>query len=148
MSLLDQPKICLTLPRTSDRNLIAELASRGIKLTDVGQDTPPLSVLLGADVLGRIEILTSGISAIETLLGWTILRLGKKKQSVNMVTLALQNIELPKIWDLEVLGIKDPIQRKNKSILAEETLLHFKETVKLKDLRYEIDLPWLSGHSR
>ncbi|XP_055936869.1 uncharacterized protein LOC129966468 [Argiope bruennichi] len=122
MSLLDQPKICSTLPRISDRNLIAELASQGIKLTYVGQDTPPIRVLLGADVLGRIltgrvEILASGISAIETLLGWTILGLGKKKQSVYMVTLALQNIELPKIWDLEVLGIKDPIERKNKSIL-------------------------------
>ncbi|KAF8786055.1 hypothetical protein HNY73_009944 [Argiope bruennichi] len=137
--------------KDSDRNLIAELASRRIKLTDVGQDTPPIRVLLGADVLGRIligriEILASGISAIETLLGWTILGLGKKKQSVNVVTLALQNIELPKIWDLEVLEIKDPIERKNKSILAEETLLHFKETVKLKDLRYEVALPWLSDH--
>ncbi|XP_055928545.1 uncharacterized protein LOC129959681 [Argiope bruennichi] len=151
MSLLDLPKICSTLPRISDRNLFAELASRGIKLTDVGQDTPSIRVLLGADVLGRIligriEILASGISAIETLLGWTILGLGKKKQSVNVVTLALQNIELPKIWDLEVLEIKDPIERKNKSILAEETLLHFKETVKLKDLRYEVALPWLSDH--
>ncbi|GFT19639.1 transposable element Tc1 transposase [Nephila pilipes] len=52
MSLLDQPKVCSTLPRISDRNLIAELASRGIKLTDVGQDTPPIRVLLGADMLG------------------------------------------------------------------------------------------------
>ncbi|GFU48524.1 transposable element Tc1 transposase [Nephila pilipes] len=81
MSFLDQPKICSTLPRISDRNLIAELAFRGIKLTGVGQDTPPIRVLMGADVLGRIltgriEILTSGISAIETLLGWTILGLG------------------------------------------------------------------------
>ncbi|KAF8795507.1 hypothetical protein HNY73_000001, partial [Argiope bruennichi] len=152
MSLLDQPKIFSTLPRISDRNLIAELASRGIKLIDVGQDTPPIRVLLGADVLGRIltgrvEILAFGISAIETLLVWTILGLGKKKQSVYMVTLALQNIELPKIWDLEVLGIKDPIERKNKSILAEETLLHFKETVKLKrSTKYEVEIPLVIGH--
>ncbi|GFQ96995.1 transposable element Tc1 transposase [Trichonephila clavata] len=78
VSLLDQPKICSTLPRIRDENLLAELASRGIKLTDVGRDTPPITILLGADVLGsiltgRIQILTSGVSAVETLFGWTIL---------------------------------------------------------------------------
>ncbi|GFQ96590.1 transposable element Tc1 transposase [Trichonephila clavata] len=41
VSLLNQPKICSTLPRIRDENLLAELASRGIKLTDVGRDTPP-----------------------------------------------------------------------------------------------------------
>ncbi|GFQ86364.1 transposable element Tc1 transposase [Trichonephila clavata] len=89
VSLLDQPKICSTLPRIRDENLLAELASRGIKLTDVGRDAPPIRILLGADVLGsiltgRIEILTSGVSAVKTLFGWTILGLGKKKQVVNM----------------------------------------------------------------
>ncbi|GFR33181.1 integrase_H2C2 domain-containing protein [Trichonephila clavata] len=66
---------------------------------------------------------------------------------VNMVTLTLQNMELPKIWDLEVLDIKDPVERKNKTFLEEETLIHFKETIKVrKDRRYEVSLPWLAGH--
>ncbi|CAL1293989.1 unnamed protein product [Larinioides sclopetarius] len=130
VALLDQPKICSNLPRIRDENLLAELASRGIKVTDVGRDTPPIRVLLGADVLGsiltgRIEVFTSGISAVETLLGWTILGLGRKRQVVNMVTLTLQNIELPKIWDLEVLDIKDPVESK-------EELLQFKaQTMKI-----------------
>ncbi|XP_054723442.1 uncharacterized protein LOC129233439 [Uloborus diversus] len=64
-----------------------------------------------------------------------------------MVTLTLQNTELPKFWDLEVLGIKDPIERKNKILLEEETLTHFKETLEvLEGGRYEVALPWLSGH--
>ncbi|CAL1287820.1 unnamed protein product [Larinioides sclopetarius] len=152
VALLDQPKICSNLPRIRDENLLAELASRGIKLTDVGRDTPPIRVLLGADVLGsiltgRVEVFTSGISAVETLLGWTILGLGRKRQVVNMVTLTLQNIELPKIWDLEVLDIKDPVERKNKTLLEEETLIHFRETIKFQDdKRYEVALPWLAGH--
>ncbi|GFW89833.1 DUF1758 domain-containing protein [Trichonephila clavipes] len=75
LSLLEQQKICSTLPRIHDRKL---LASRGIKLTDVGRDSPSIRVLLGADILGsiltgRIEVLSSGVSAVETLLGWTIL---------------------------------------------------------------------------
>ncbi|GFY40199.1 integrase catalytic domain-containing protein [Trichonephila inaurata madagascariensis] len=80
LSLLEQQKICSTLPRLHDRKLLSELASRGIKLTDVGRDSPPVRVLLEADILGsiltgRIEVLSSGVSAVETLLGWTILRL-------------------------------------------------------------------------
>ncbi|GFS91308.1 DUF1758 domain-containing protein [Trichonephila clavipes] len=54
LSLLEQQKICSTLPRIHDRKLLSELASRGIKLTDVGRDLPPIRVLLGADILGSI----------------------------------------------------------------------------------------------
>ncbi|GIY86732.1 transposable element Tc1 transposase [Caerostris darwini] len=61
VALLDQPKACSTLPRISDKTLLTKLASRGIVLTDVGRDTPPIRILLGADVLGsfltgRIEV--------------------------------------------------------------------------------------------
>ncbi|KAF8788335.1 hypothetical protein HNY73_009849 [Argiope bruennichi] len=54
IAFLDQPKICSSLPKIHDENLLTELASRGIKLTDVGKDTPPIKDLLGADVLGSI----------------------------------------------------------------------------------------------
>jgi len=54
---------------------------------------------------------------------------------------------LPNIWDLEVLDIKDPVERKNKTLLEEETLIHFRETIKFpEDKRYEVALPWLAGH--
>ncbi|GFX91974.1 transposable element Tc1 transposase [Trichonephila clavipes] len=51
VSLLDQPKICSTLPRIRDEDLLTELASQGIKSTDVGRDAPPIRILLEADVL-------------------------------------------------------------------------------------------------
>ncbi|GFS49962.1 DUF1758 domain-containing protein [Nephila pilipes] len=54
LSLLEQQKICSTLNRIHDRKLLSELASRGIKLIDVGRDSPPIRVLLGADILGSI----------------------------------------------------------------------------------------------
>ncbi|PRD24379.1 UNVERIFIED_CONTAM: hypothetical protein NCL1_43952 [Trichonephila clavipes] len=74
MSLLDQQKICSILQKIRDESLLSDLASRGIKLTDVGKDTTPIRVLLGADTLGciltrRIEVFLSGFSATETLLG-------------------------------------------------------------------------------
>ncbi|GFY40659.1 DUF1758 domain-containing protein [Trichonephila inaurata madagascariensis] len=132
--------------------LLSELASRGIKLTDVGRDSPPIRLLLGADILGsiltgRIEVLSSGVSEVEILLGWTILGLGKKREVVNLVTLSLKNMDVPKMWDLEVLGITDPIEKKNESLLEEETLVHFKETIRIcEDQRFEVALPWLAGH--
>ncbi|GFQ78969.1 transposable element Tc1 transposase [Trichonephila clavata] len=42
MSLFDQPKICSMLPRIRDESLLSDLASGGIKLTDIGKDTPPI----------------------------------------------------------------------------------------------------------
>ncbi|GFY59016.1 DUF1758 domain-containing protein [Trichonephila inaurata madagascariensis] len=118
LSLLEQQNICSTLPRIHDRKLLSEPASRGIKLRDVGRDSPPIRVLLGADILGniltgRIEVLSSGVSAVDTLLGWTILGLGKKREVVNLVTLSLQNMD---------------------------------ETIRICDQRYEVVLPWLAGH--
>ncbi|GFT31547.1 integrase catalytic domain-containing protein [Trichonephila clavipes] len=153
LSLLEQQKIYSTLLRIHDRKLLSELASRGIKLTDVGRDSPHIRVLLGVYIhgsilTGRIEVLSSGVSAVETLMGWTILGLGKKREVVNLVTLSLQNMNVPKMWDLEVLGITDPIEKKNESLLEEETLAHFKETIRIcEDQRYEGALPWLAGHS-
>ncbi|GBO10074.1 hypothetical protein AVEN_31986-1 [Araneus ventricosus] len=52
--MLDQPKICRTLPRVRNKHLLAELENHGIVLTDIGEETPPIRLLLGADVLGRI----------------------------------------------------------------------------------------------
>ncbi|GBN39620.1 hypothetical protein AVEN_37159-1 [Araneus ventricosus] len=54
VSVLDQPKICTTLPRVHDKHLLAELENHRIVLTDIGEETPPIRLLPEADVLGRI----------------------------------------------------------------------------------------------
>ncbi|GFY44768.1 DUF1758 domain-containing protein [Trichonephila inaurata madagascariensis] len=56
-------------------------------------------------------------------------------------------MDVPKMWDLEVLGITDPIDKKNESLLEEETLARFKDTIRIcEDQRYEVALPRLAGH--
>ncbi|GFY67976.1 DUF1758 domain-containing protein [Trichonephila inaurata madagascariensis] len=68
-------------------------------------------------------------------------------QKLHIERESLQNMDVPKMWDLEVLGITDPIEKKNESLLEEETLAHFKETIRIcEDQRYEVALPWLAGH--
>ncbi|GBM34832.1 hypothetical protein AVEN_208036-1 [Araneus ventricosus] len=149
MSVLDQPKIC-TFPRVRDKHFLSEFENHGIILTDIGKETHPLRLLLVADVLGRIllgriEVLKSSISAIETSLGWSVLG-SEKTTVVNIVTLCLQNFEIPKILELEKLGIIDPTERKTTKLLEDATLAPFKETVTKTDHRYEVALPWLAGH--
>ncbi|XP_054724268.1 uncharacterized protein LOC129234298 [Uloborus diversus] len=150
MSILDQPKICSSLPRIRDPDLVQELKRRGIELTDIGPETPPIDMLIGADFLGgiltgRIEVLPSGITAVETKLGWSVLGPGKKS-SINMVSLCMHHSEIHKIWDLESLGITDPTERKTTKELDEETVTFFQETIRKTGNRYEVALPWLAGH--
>ncbi|XP_054723453.1 uncharacterized protein LOC129233452 [Uloborus diversus] len=150
MSILDQPKICSSLPRIRDPDLVQELKRRGIELTDIGPETPPIDMLIGADFLGgiltgRIEVLPSGITAVETKLGWSVLGPGKKS-SINMVSLCMHHSEIQKIWDLESLGITDPTERKTTKELDEETVTFFQETIRKTGNRYEVVLPWLAGH--
>ncbi|GBM03093.1 hypothetical protein AVEN_14590-1 [Araneus ventricosus] len=140
--------------RDRDKLLLATLEKHGIVSIDIGKETPPIRLLLGVDVLrgilsGRIKVLKSGISAIETSFGWSILGSEKKTTLVKLVTLCLQNFEIPKIWELEKLGIVDPTERKTTKLLEDETLAHFQETVKKTDHRYGVALPllgWLATH--
>ncbi|XP_071033041.1 uncharacterized protein [Parasteatoda tepidariorum] len=112
ISLLDQAKICSELPRIQDRSLLADLASRGIEITDVGKDTPPIRVLLGADVLvriltGKIEVLRSGVSAIELLATCAFLRCEYRGQvTVKLIAAKarLAPMQKPTIPRLELLG--------------------------------------------
>ncbi|GBM43389.1 hypothetical protein AVEN_264608-1 [Araneus ventricosus] len=63
-----------------------------------------------------------------------------------MVILCFQNFEIPKIWELEKLGIVDPTKRKTTKLLEDETLAHFQEIVEKTDHRYEAALPRLASH--
>ncbi|GFT84316.1 integrase catalytic domain-containing protein [Trichonephila clavipes] len=56
---------------------IHELKTKNIFLTDIQKNTGPIEVLLGADVAsklitGRREELKTGLVALETKLGWTL----------------------------------------------------------------------------
>ena len=53
-----------------------------------------------------------------------------------------------RLWDLEILGIRDPIQVKTQKELDEEVKAHFLQTVSVNaEGRYEIRLPWVRPQS-
>ncbi|GFX79793.1 uncharacterized protein TNCV_4981051 [Trichonephila clavipes] len=56
---------------------ISELNEMKIQLSDVGKESRSIQVLLGSDVIGKLmtgqrRILSCGLVAMETILGWTL----------------------------------------------------------------------------
>jgi hypothetical protein len=70
--------ICGDIPTIGSGPWLSELRKRNIKLTDIGQTVEPIEILLGADIAGRLltgrrEVLSCGLVAVETYLGWTLM---------------------------------------------------------------------------
>ncbi|GFV52481.1 integrase catalytic domain-containing protein [Trichonephila clavipes] len=121
---------------------------------DIFKKTGPIEVLLGADVAGKLitgrrEELKTGLVALETKLGWTLIGkvpryTDKKDTSMNIVTmLSQEDIPVSSLWDLEMLGIRDTIEQNSREEKEKAVLSHFLETVRQKeDGRYEVHMPW------
>ena len=61
------------------------MPEKDVILTDVGDTDESVQVLVGADVIGKLltgrrEVLSSGLVALETLLGYTLM--GKVPQKI------------------------------------------------------------------
>ncbi|GFX24724.1 uncharacterized protein TNCV_3345041 [Trichonephila clavipes] len=126
---------------------------RALSSLDIQENTGPIEVLLGADVAGKLitgrrEELKTGLVALETKLGWTLMGkvpryTDKKDTSMNIVTmLSQEDIPVSSLWDLEMLGIRDTIEQNSREE-KEKVMSHFLETVRQKeDGRYEVHMPW------
>ncbi|GFT37835.1 CCHC-type domain-containing protein [Trichonephila clavipes] len=124
------------------------------KFGDIQENTGPIEVLLGADVAGKLitgrrEELKTGLVALETKLGWTLMGkvpryTDKKDTSMNIVTmLSQEDIPVSSLWDLEMLGIRDTIEQNSREEKEKAVMSHFLETVRQKeDGRYEVHMPW------
>jgi len=68
------------------------LQANNITLTDIGYKDSPIDVLIGADVAGKLMTgkkftLKNGLSAFETLLGWTLIgKIPKESKRLDTVT--------------------------------------------------------------
>ncbi|GFU57406.1 uncharacterized protein TNCV_3635851 [Trichonephila clavipes] len=83
-------------------------------------------------------------SAIETKLGWTVTgKVCSNDKNVMLTTSSLhvRNVSVKELWELDVLGITDPLLNENTKENFE--LTDFKNKMKiLPDGRYEVKLPW------
>lgn len=158
LDALDQELICNDIPSISYGSWLNDLQLKNIHLSDVGKEGP-IEVLLGSDVLGKLytgkrEVLDTGLVALQTKLGWSLS--GKfphdyRGKSVSMTVTSMFSQEtksIPNLWDLEVIGIRDPIEQRSKEETKQAVLLHFQETVRVReDGRFEVNMPWKIDHS-
>ncbi|GFU42745.1 integrase catalytic domain-containing protein [Trichonephila clavipes] len=154
LDALDHNVICNDISSAKNGSWIHELKTKNIFLTDIQENTGPIEVLLGADVAGKLitgrrEELKTGLVALETKLGWTLMGkvpryTDKKDTSMNIVTmLSQEDIPVSSLWDLEMLGIRDTIEQNSREEKEKAVMSHFLETVRQKeDGRYEVHMPW------
>ncbi|GBM78864.1 hypothetical protein AVEN_157822-1 [Araneus ventricosus] len=140
--------ICGFIPRIENKEILNELKRKKTDFTDSIRDETEINLLIGADVIeklltGNTVELESGLTAVETKMGWTVFGKGFCEKDNILTTLSMHSMNVPinKLWQLEVLGISSPTEtEKEKSDLD---LNDFNDKMKiLPDGRYEVELPW------
>ncbi|UYV60209.1 hypothetical protein LAZ67_1000406 [Cordylochernes scorpioides] len=150
--LLDQQKICGSLPRLSRGPWLKELKARRIWVPDIGKDDMEIEILLGCDVLGSIFmmkscVLSNGLTASQTRFGWTLMGECQPGSDVSLAhhvtTMTISESSITNLWNLDVLGIMDPIEVKQRDQRDALARRHFLKTVQHSvSGRYVVSLPW------
>ncbi|UYV74923.1 hypothetical protein LAZ67_12001814, partial [Cordylochernes scorpioides] len=145
---LSQDVICDSVPRVHQGKWMQDLSAHDIELTDLHRG--PIEILIGADIAGKLltgehRRLPSGLVAVQTRLGWTLM--GKipateEETSVSgLCTTSLLTSDLENLWRLEAIGISDA--RQDDSI-QKETEEYFARTISQDcEGRYQVALPWI-----
>ncbi|XP_021966492.1 uncharacterized protein LOC110861672 [Folsomia candida] len=159
LTLVDEPRICGSIPRVPIGPWINQLQEKNIWFNDFRSDSEEIEILVGNDhyqqLLTRRRItLTCGLTAVETVFGWTlngrVPEDAMQFQDVNsarlMVSMTLSHANVQDLWELDTIGIRDPTESKTKEKRDLDALKQFSETVTRKeDGRYSVTLPWVHG---
>jgi len=117
-----------------------ELAELGIQLSDGPRKcdhAASIKVLIGADIAGKLmtgrtEQLKCGLTAIETHLGWTLLGQVPKYVADDLagqtISMFQREAGVSDLWELDVIGINDPVKDKSRKIHDDEVLQRFEES--------------------
>ncbi|XP_044744753.1 uncharacterized protein LOC123306696 [Coccinella septempunctata] len=152
--------ICSNVPCVKRGAWLEELKKRDIIMSDVDSEEECVSILIGADIAGklltgRLHQTESGLTAVETHLGWTLMgKMPPKENAENKENLAVlsismltKDVDIKDLWSLDVIGINDPIDHKSRKDHNIQVEQNFKESiVKNPEGRYEVKLPWLDYH--
>ncbi|GFW26507.1 DUF1758 domain-containing protein [Trichonephila clavipes] len=147
--VLSEKKICGFISKIEDKRILNELKNKEIILSDLNCKETEIGLLIGADNIGKLLTgnlieFDSGLTAIETKLGWTVIgKVCSNDKNVMLTTSSLhvRNVSIKELWELDVLGITDPLLNENTKENFE--LTDFKNKMKiLPNGRYEVKLPW------
>ncbi|GBO24401.1 hypothetical protein AVEN_183001-1 [Araneus ventricosus] len=119
--VVDKDIICNDVPSVSYGPWNDELKSMNIQIFDIEDNLGPIDVLIGAYVAGRPftgkrRVLSSGLVALQSYLGWTIIvktnLLSEKEDTAMMViSMSVREATISDRFSLEVLGIKVTLLR-------------------------------------
>ncbi|UYV76893.1 hypothetical protein LAZ67_14002313 [Cordylochernes scorpioides] len=111
-----------------------------------------IDILIGANCLGmiltgKIVQVEADLTAVETKLGWTLMGNSpiidsndNVQQTLNLLT---TRCDLKDLWDLEVLGIRDPVETCSKETRYQEIKEKFITKIQRQsNQRYSVGLPW------
>ena len=155
---MDQKVICDGISCVKSADWLNELKTNNICLSDIGNKNQSIDLLIGADVAGELFTgnkyeMKNGLTAIETLLGWTIMgkNVNKNPKSDTVLltnTAIIEEAPISDLWHLDIIGIEDPVQKESKQ--SKEILIkqRFKDTAIFNnECRYEVCLPWINDHA-
>lgn len=154
IAAIGTPQICTAVMKVPGEHVQNKLKAKGLQLADVfSEDTndSELSVLIGADyywqiVSGRVERLTESLVALESIFGWTVqgpIPMLSVTDTTCMQICLEEDTQISKqlraFWEVESLGILNKTTESPEEI---EAVQHFNQTVRFKDGRYQVELPW------
>ncbi|GBM65990.1 hypothetical protein AVEN_152197-1 [Araneus ventricosus] len=160
-----QERICTPFPKLNDSELLNESKEHGIFVSDASmsesyclfeREPNEIHILLGADVIGNllkgeeVKHLRGGLVAVNTHLGRTVmgkLKVEKEKHSNVLLSLYVSDNWIKDLWSLDVIGIKEPCEKKTRIELKEAARDHFARNVSRdEEGRYVVSLPWIQDH--
>ena len=147
LEVLSQKQICGGIPRMVKGPWMAELKKSGIFVSDLGADEGEIELLIGSDyyaklLTGRKQCLRNGLVALETCLGWTLSGTLEEEEHTDatcsslVTSMLVMNAAVSDLWDLEAIGIRDPVERKSRVDRELETKEHFLKTVERSSVGY------------
>ncbi|GFU80907.1 DUF1758 domain-containing protein [Trichonephila clavipes] len=123
---------------------MVQLAKSGFGTPIRKRDSPPERVKPTELMTASAPASSEKSSAIETKLEWTVIgKVCSNDKNVMLTTSSfhVRNVSVKELWELDVLGITDPLLNENTKENFE--LTDFKNKMKiLPDGRYKIKLPW------
>lgn len=157
---LEVPTICSGTPFAVPAFCVGDDVDDLRLADDAGVPTESnIGVLIGADyywkvATGKIRRLENGLTAVETSFGWTLQGPVKSTEdirgtfSTGVMKVLVQNFsddteklsqQLQAFWEVEHMGILD---HESEEPTEHPVFTEFKRTIRKKDGRYEVCLPW------
>lgn len=134
---------------------IAELEENGIIFSDLEcypNQSVEVDIVIGSDywgyfMTGKNRSLPCGLHAFETIFGWTLSGITPKSNTgEEIISMFLSEENLKNLWGLDVIGIKDPIDKLTEIQEETEAKKFFMDTVtRNQEGRYQVKLPWSNG---